>query len=700
MFAKIKTCTTAKEIWEKLTQLCEGNDQTKENKLTVAIQKFDNVKIKLGETLVEFDERFNGIIIELISLGKDYSNLEIPLKVMRALPREWDVKTIAMRESKDLNNLELHDLFADLKTFEFELGIRTEEETSTSQQTKTLAATTVTLPIEESTSKKSAEQLSNEAMSLFVKIFSKFMRKNQSQMNKPHFNKDHNDDGQACFNYGKKGHFIAECNRPRKDEKKSSDRRRVKENKRFSKKKSQRVLVAEEDKGKWAESDSEKSIFEEYSSESEDEKVECLMAIEDQESTDENVFDFNSDEFTREDLVTALHDMVNEFKRLSQQFNEVKTEKQNLENKLTLFSCSQQKEVDSLRVKLSLLTAENDDRRRLFDATLKENKRLINTINTWNKSSVSLNRMHEMQKPVGDRTGLGYGINECSTLLEKDSLKPIKFVTKKKKLEESIWFLDSGCSRHMTGNKVLLSEIVNYRGPTITFGDNSKGKVVGKDHGIKHELSAAISPQQNGVDERRIRTLKEASRTMLAESSISQRFWAEAINTACYTQNRSMINKNHEKTPYEIWTGKQPEVGYFRIFGCKCFIHINGKTHLTAFDVKADNDVKSAFLNGLLNEKLHAEQPPGFVNHTFPAYVYKLDKALYGLKQAPRAWYDTLTKFLLEHGFTIETVDITLFRFSKNNHSLFVQIYVDDIIFGSTNPKLCERFTENDAGVI
>ncbi|XP_073041862.1 uncharacterized protein [Primulina eburnea] len=99
MFAKIKTCTIAKEIWEKLTQLCEGNDQTKENKLTIVIQKFDNAKMKPGETLAEFDERLSGIIIELISLGKDYSNREIALKVMRALPREWDAKTIAMRES-------------------------------------------------------------------------------------------------------------------------------------------------------------------------------------------------------------------------------------------------------------------------------------------------------------------------------------------------------------------------------------------------------------------------------------------------------------------------------------------------------------------------------------------------------------------------------------------------------------------------
>ncbi|XP_073152855.1 uncharacterized protein [Henckelia pumila] len=88
MFSKIKTCSTAKEIWEKLTQLCEGNDQTKENKLTVAIQKFENAKMKAGETVAEFDERFSNIVCELISLVKIYTNREIALKVMRALPKE------------------------------------------------------------------------------------------------------------------------------------------------------------------------------------------------------------------------------------------------------------------------------------------------------------------------------------------------------------------------------------------------------------------------------------------------------------------------------------------------------------------------------------------------------------------------------------------------------------------------------------
>ncbi|KZV46985.1 hypothetical protein F511_15782 [Dorcoceras hygrometricum] len=105
-------------------------------------------------------------------------------------------------------------------------------------------------------------------------------------------------------------------------------------------------------------------------------------------------------------------------------------------------------------------------------------------------------------------------------------------------------------------------------------------------------------------------------------------------------------------------------------------------------------DVKSAFLNGILTEEVYVAQPPGFVDHTNPEFVYKLDKALYGLKQAPRAWYDTLTNFLLEHKFTIGTVDKTLFKFVKDDHVLLVQIYVDDIIFGSSNPKLCKKFSK------
>lgn len=97
------------------------------------------------------------------------------------------------------------------------------------------------------------------------------------------------------------------------------------------------------------------------------------------------------------------------------------------------------------------------------------------------------------------------------------------------------------------------------------FTNQSLSKFL-ENNGTIHEFSEARTPQQNGIAERRNRTLKEASRTMLANSNISQRFWVEVVTTVCYTQNWSIINKKHSRTPYEIWTGKRPAVSYFKIF--------------------------------------------------------------------------------------------------------------------------------------
>ncbi|GJS19851.1 retrovirus-related pol polyprotein from transposon TNT 1-94 [Tanacetum coccineum] len=98
-------------------------------------------------------------------------------------------------------------------------------------------------------------------------------------------------------------------------------------------------------------------------------------------------------------------------------------------------------------------------------------------------------------------------------------------------------------------------------------------------------------------------------------------------------------------------------------------------------------DVKTAFLIGPLKEEVYVAQPDGFVDPDHPEKVYRLRKALYGLKQAPRAWYDELSNFLISKGFTKGTIDPTLFTIRYGEDILLVQIYVDDIIFGSTNPK-------------
>ncbi|GJU23856.1 retrovirus-related pol polyprotein from transposon TNT 1-94 [Tanacetum coccineum] len=105
-------------------------------------------------------------------------------------------------------------------------------------------------------------------------------------------------------------------------------------------------------------------------------------------------------------------------------------------------------------------------------------------------------------------------------------------------------------------------------------------------------------------------------------------------------------------------------------------------------------DVKSAFLNGFINEEVYVAQPPGFIDFEKPNHVYKLKKALYGLKQAPKAWYDRLKAFLIKHEYKMGMVDNTLFTKKKSSNLIIVQIYVDDIIFGSTCQDMCDDFAK------
>lgn len=105
-------------------------------------------------------------------------------------------------------------------------------------------------------------------------------------------------------------------------------------------------------------------------------------------------------------------------------------------------------------------------------------------------------------------------------------------------------------------------------------------------------------------------------------------------------------------------------------------------------------DVKSAFLNGFLNEEVYVEQPKGFEDPHYPDHVLKLKKALYGLKQAPRAWYERLTNFLIDKGYKRGGVDKTLFLKFFSSDIMIAQIYVDDIVFGSTLQDKVDEFVD------
>ncbi|GJR24609.1 putative ribonuclease H-like domain-containing protein [Tanacetum coccineum] len=528
--------------------------------------------------------------------------------------------------------------------------------------------------------------------------------------------------------------------------------------------------------------------------------------------------------------------------------------------------------------------------------------------------------------------------------------------------------VDSGCSSHMTGNKVYLSDYEDYNRGFMAFGSNPQGgKITGKgkirtanldfddvyfvdelnfklldenqavlraprqngvysldlknsvpsgvimgqefkNHamnefyskkGIKRGFSVARTPQQNGVAERKNRTLIEAARTMLADSLLPISFWAEAVNTACYLLNKVLVTKPQNKTPYELLIGKPSSISFIRPFGCPLTI-LNTLDPLSKFDGKSDegyllgysttskafrvynkrtkrveenmhidfledqpnvagsgpdwmfdldfltnimnyipvsvenqvnvdaaaqekpsenfpkdNDVQdsedvvekeeqhmlteadqalkddlemmiaqeiaakaiddatrqafkeekkratqatsinklntgqipidastlsNAYLpidpnmpdleddsnifpndgifSGAYDDedvgaeadfnnmdstidvspipklRVHRDHHKGFVDPAHLNKVYKVIKALYGLHQASRAWFETLSSFLLENGFRRGTIDKTLFIKKNKSDIMLVQVYVDDIIFGSTTQSMCTEFKD------
>ncbi|GJT89119.1 copia protein [Tanacetum coccineum] len=176
-------------------------------------------------------------------------------------------------------------------------------------------------------------------------------------------------------------------------------------------------------------------------------------------------------------------------------------------------------------------------------------------------------------------------------------------------LEPDEWIKDSGCSKHMTGNRRLFSTYQAYNGGNVIFGSNLRGNIIGK---VEEEAIEVNKTRPLGND--------------LEDKSL---------------ENNEIINIKESKShPLDNVIG-----------------NLNQRTlRLQAQDKNFklfQMDVKSAFLNGFINEEVYVAQPPGFIDFAKPNHVYRLKKALYGLKQAPKAWYDRLKSFLIKHDYTM-----------------------------------------------
>ncbi|GKF20002.1 retrovirus-related pol polyprotein from transposon TNT 1-94, partial [Tanacetum coccineum] len=152
-------------------------------------------------------------------------------------------------------------------------------------------------------------------------------------------------------------------------------------------------------------------------------------------------------------------------------------------------------------------------------------------------------------------------------------------------------------------------------------------------------------------------------------------------NTVIRNKTRLVVRGYRQEEGIDL---KETFAPIARMEAIRIFLAYATHKSLTIFQM----ELKTAFLHGKLKEDVYVCQPKGFIDADHPSHVYKLKKILYGLKQAPRAWYDELEKFLQQNHFNKGTIDPTLFIRCFNDDILVVQVYVDDIIFGSTKPGI------------
>ncbi|GJV86833.1 retrovirus-related pol polyprotein from transposon TNT 1-94 [Tanacetum coccineum] len=176
-------------------------------------------------------------------------------------------------------------------------------------------------------------------------------------------------------------------------------------------------------------------------------------------------------------------------------------------------------------------------------------------------------------------------------------------------------------------------------------------------------------------------------------TSVEPKTYKDALTQSCWIESMHEELHEFESCGYRQEEGIDFEESFTlvaRLEAVRIFLAFAAHMNMIVYQM----DVKTEFLNGILREEVYVSQPDRFVDPNNPNHVYRLKKALYGLKQAPRAWYDLLSLFLLSQGFYKGTVDPTLFISRKGKDILWVQIYVDDIIFASTTTELCDKFSK------
>ncbi|GJU39715.1 copia protein, partial [Tanacetum coccineum] len=574
--------------------------------------------------------RFNTIITSLKALDQGYSSKDYVRKFLRALHPKWRAKVTTIKESKDLTSLSLDELIRNLKVYE--MIIKKDYKIVKAKGERRYLA--LKAKKESSDEESSTSESEDKEYAMAVRDFKNFFKRR----------------GRFCFRCGDPNHLIRECAKPPRD-------------------KNQRVLIG----GSWSDSGEE-----------DDENIKdktCLVA----QKSNEVCFDssyFSDENSSIDDL--ALDNEYDKICKMSLKIitknKRLKAVRNSLENKLSelkgkLSTLEKNKGVDLECTKCQLLKIKNEK--------LKEK---ATKLTKFKKNTHCLNEMLSNQKPSEDKLGLGFNSFEAST----SGTNEIKFVKSQKETSPS-------------GGPLNKQPPYSRGGPQSNYGTTDSTLVdddLGKEEAIKvtekKNLENDIKDETLEID--KIVNIKE-SRNLPLENVIGN------LNQRTLSWIIAMQEELNQFIANGIWE-LVPQPKNMTIIGTKWVfrnkLDENGVVsrnkarilfaYACALDFKLFQiDVKSAFLNGFINEEVYVAQPPRFIDFEKPNHVYKLKKALYGLKQAPKAWYYRLKA---KHEYKMGMVDNTLFTKKKSSNLIIVQIYVDDIIFGSTYQDICDEFAK------
>ncbi|WJX17845.1 hypothetical protein P8452_07710 [Trifolium repens] len=713
VFEKIADAETSKDAWDILQKSYGGDAKVKKVKLQALKRQYELLQMKNDESVADYFTRLVTLTNQMKNCGGNLDEQETVEKVLRTLTSKFEHIVVTIEETKDLSEIKIEDLQSTLEAHELKHGERShgkEDEQALFSKFKKYQSEKKKWQNKKDSkkSKENAETVPESSSGGGGKQKDKSKKKDKSKI--------------QCYNCDKYGHYANECKNPKK--KKGQDNE-------------EEAKVAHDSSG------------------SEDE-TSFMVTIAD-EAADSMVWYFDSgcsNHMTgNRSILTDFDECLNTKIRLASS-DSIKAE--GMGNVVIQRSNGKKAVIEKVLyvpgMKCNLMSIGQliskgfkivieDETLQLFDSK----KRLIF------KTAQSKNRIYKTQIKAIEATCLS------ATAEEKDSdlwhkryghlnFKSLSMLNSKCMvlgLPSVITPVDT-CTTCLLGKHHRSSfktksdafEVFKKFKTLVEKQSDKSLKVLRTDGGGEYTSTEF----ENYCKEQGI----------IHEKNLPKRFWGEAVATAVYILNRSPTKKLKDKVPEEVWSKSKPSVSHLKVFGSLCYKHVpdakrkkledksvpmifvgyhrtgayrllvakgflqkQGLDYDEVFSPVARHetirlvialacsrrwplfhlDVKSAFLNGPLEEDVYVKQPPGFELKGKEDKVLKLNKALYGLKQAPRAWNKRIDQFFVMQGFRKCSVEYGVYvKCSDDKHMLIICLYVDDLLVTGSSSIEIENF--------